>query len=697
LARFAEVVFNLPINRSFLYSIDDAEGQKAQVGCRARAPFRSRILTGVIVNLLPSAPSSLKKILPLKKIIDHHPAYNDELLRLGGWMADYYCCALGEALSAMIPNVHSQHTKEEVDIAVPLTVPLDGPPLDGPPLAAPLTPPLDAPLTPPLAVPLASPLAPPLAAPRTNQECALNKEQERAMDTIIHSDKGLLYLYGITGSGKSELLLHIARHEAAQKRNILLLVPEISLALQTAEYLSARYGMEYAILHSRMPNKERVRQWMRAMRGEAHIVIGARSAIFAPLPTIDMIIMDEEQDGAYKSSFTPRYHTRHIAMHRARAHKAKVLFASATPSLEAWYHIQSGRIQKVSLPTRIAGAKEPTIEIVPLNKERKIISAPLEDAIVHTIAAQKQVILLHNRRGYGRTLTCKSCGYTQLCPHCSVAMIYHHGKGMLCHYCATTQEKKTICPECQSLEINFASFGTERVEEEARRLFPDFRIARIDLDTTRKRESLSALLSAFRAHEIDIIVGTQIIAKGLNFKDVELIGIISADTSLMLPDFRAEEHTFALLTQVAGRAGRFSEEGRVLIQTYRTDNDAIQAVQRHDVESYYRQELEKRLQLSFPPYFRMIRLVIRSPEERNAEAHAEALHTRIRASQPTPAQVYGPIPCAIAKIADHYRYQIVVSDTKFAVAHRAVATALHQMPPKPTTYIEVDIDPTRVL
>ena len=648
MTQFAEVVFNLPINTSFIYSI--AENQHTQVGCRVRAPFRNRIITGVIVGIRTSASTSFK-IKPLKKIIDVLPTYTDDLLRLGRWMSTYYYCSFGEALSTMIPNASN-----DVEEGIPVSTPTPYRPL------------------------------------------TLNDEQNAAIKVIMRGDNPLLYLHGVTGSGKSELLLRVAQECTERNKGVILLVPEISLVLQMADYLSQRYNMKYAMLHSRLRNKDRIAQWMRVVRGEVKLVIGVRSAVFAPLSNIGMIIIDEEQDGAYKSSFSPRYHARHIAMHRAQCHHAQVLFSSATPSLEAWHHIHSGRIKKIFLSSRVGNAQSPRIETVPMQNERKIISSVLEKAITDTVAANKQAILLHNRRGYGRTLMCKNCGYTQLCPRCTVGMTYHgHLKKMICHYCAATEDKKAICPECQSLDINFAGFGTERVEQEMHRLFPHFRIARIDADTVRKRENLSTLLKSFYNHEIDIIVGTQIVAKGLNFLNVDLVGIILADTSLTLPDFRAEEQTFVLLTQVAGRSGRFSKSGRVIIQTYRTDNIAIQSACNHDLEGYYKSELQQRRELSFPPYYRIIRIVTRSKNEKSAQSLAKQAYTHLMGGESVPKQIYGPIPCAIAKIANQYRYQIIVGDTHFRTAHTAVAAALQKIKHIPSTYLEVDIDPTRVL
>ena len=648
MTQFAEVVFNLPLSTSFIYSV--AENQHAQVGCRVRAPFRNRVITGVIVGIRTSVSTSFK-IKPIKKIIDAMPTYTDDLLQLGRWMSTYYYCSFGEALSTMIPNASTD--AEEV---IPVTAPTPHPVL------------------------------------------TLNSEQDAAMKIIMRGDNPLLYLHGVTGSGKSELLLRVAQECTEQNKGVILLVPEISLVLQMADYLSQRYKMKYAMLHSRLRNKERLTQWMRIARGEVKLVIGVRSAIFAPLSNIGMVIIDEEQDGAYKSSFSPRYHARHIAMYRAQRHQAQVLFSSATPSLEAWHHIHNGRIKKIFLSSRIGDAQRPRIETVSMQNERKIISSALEKAIVDTIGANKQVILLHNRRGYGRTLMCKNCGYTQLCPRCTVSMTYHrHLKQMICHYCAATEDKKEICPECQSLDINFAGFGTERVEQELRHLFPHFRIARIDADTVRKRENLSILLKSFYNHEIDIIVGTQIVAKGLNFLNVDLVGIILADTSLTLPDFRAEEQTFMLLTQVAGRSGRFSKSGRVIIQTYRTDNIAIQSACNYDLEGYYKSELQQRRELSFPPYYRIIRIVTRSKNEKSSQLLAEQVYAHLMKGKSIPKQIYGPIPCAIAKIANQYRYQIIVGDTHFGIAHAAVAVALRQIKNIPLTYLEVDIDPTRVL
>ena len=763
MAQFAEVVFNLPVHKSFLYAVDDR--LEPRVGQRVRAPFRNRERIGVVVGMRSTAPPSLK-LKRIAAIIDSRPVYTDDLLRLGRWMSDYYYCSLGEALLTMIPNARPRFAdadsgdkddagtmaggknvaagsvgalasgtgggagtvtgaeaatgatetdatetdaatadddgasmEQEIADALALagssgvmaTGALTGDKNDADALASGTGGGAGTATGAGSAVPTES-------GKGKGQALALTADQQTALDSILGSDDDLLYLHGVTGSGKSELLLQVAQAQIRRDSGVIVLVPEISLALQMAGYISARYSMDYAILHSRLTNAERMAQWVRIVECRVRLVIGVRSAIFAPLPNIAMIIVDEEQDGAYKSSFTPRYHARHIAMRRAADHGAKVLFSSATPSLEAWHYIRAGRIKKLYLSHRIAGAQQPHIEIVPMQRERTIISAALEKAIVHTVGGGKQAILLHNRRGYGRTLMCANCGYVHQCPRCTVAMTYHRNpERMVCHYCAATEPKKDICPDCQSLDITFAGFGTERVEQELRRLFPHFRIARVDTDTVRKRHTLSTLLTAFGKGQIDILIGTQIVAKGLNFKDVELVGIVLADSSLTLPDFRAEEQTFMLLTQVAGRAGRFSADGKVIIQTYRADNVAIQAACNYDLDGYYQFELRQRQQLLFPPYCRIIRIVTRSKTETNAQLLAQRLHDRLTAHRPAPSHIYGPIPCAIAKIANQYRYQLMISDPTFTTTHRAVAAAARDVTTIPATYTEVDIDPLRVL
>lgn len=647
--------------------------QPVKIGQRVRAPFRSGERIGVVVGMRSNAPASMR-IKQITKVIDSQPMYNKELLQLGGWMSDYYYCSLGEALLTMIPNARPHFTAteeeggggEESDLSTE------------------------------------EPSIPEEPHPSAHGSMSLTEQQQNALNAVLHNDSKLLYLHGVTGSGKSELLLQVAKRYTEQNKGVILLVPEISLALQTAHWISTRYPMEYAVLHSRLSNAERVAQWVRIVEGQVRLVIGVRSAVFAPLPNIGIIIIDEEQDGAYKSSFAPRYHARHIAMYRAARHSAQVLFSSATPSLEAWHHIRSGRIRKLFLADRIGTAQQPKIEIATMQQERKIIGSALEKAIIDTVGSGKQVILLHNRRGYGRTLMCPSCGYIQECPRCTVAMIYHQQEQkMVCHYCATADAKKSICPECQSLEITFSGFGTERVEQELNHLFPRFRVARVDTDTVRKRHALSILFSAFHNKEIDILIGTQMVAKGLNFRNVELVGIVLADSSLALPDFRAEEHTFMLLTQVAGRAGRFSQNGRVIIQTYRPDNIAIRSVCNNDLEGYYHFELGQRQELSFPPYCRIIRIVTRSTTEKNAHLLAQQIHKRLIQQDTKPTHLYGPIPCTIAKISDQYRYQLIVSDPVFETTHSAVANALRPATPpllsQPAAYIEVDIDPTRLL
>lgn len=648
--RFVEVIFNLPIQRSFVYLLEST--QTPIVGCRVRAPFRNGHRIGIVWsdNVQPPNISHIKKI---EKMLDAQPLINEQLFALARWMSEFYLCSMGEALSAILPSTTSKSKESDEGI---------------------------------------------VEAQRSTDQISLNAEQQSALQEITAQQQAIHYLSGVTGSGKSEVLLHAAEITARDGGGVLLLAPEISLAMQIAHTVQARSTIPFALLHSRLTVSQRLAEWVKILTKDIYLVIGVRSAIFAPLKNIKLIIVDEEQDGAYKSSYSPRFHARQIAMQRAKMHNATLVLASATPSLEAWHYMKSGKIHHRTLQKRVGESSMPRIEIVSLQNRNTIISAELEKAILDTVHSAKQVILLHNRRGYGHSLNCKNCGYTQICAHCTVAMIYHKSiDKMICHYCGFQAAVATLCPHCQSLDINFYTFGTERVQQELVRLFPQFRIARVDADTTSTRSSLEQIITRFKQCETDILIGTQLIAKGLNFRNVELVGIILADSTLTLPDFRAEEHTYMLLTQVAGRSGRFSKNGRVIIQTFRPSNKAIQMAAQNLQIEYYESELAIRRELSFPPFVRLIRLVVRAQSKSAALKQTTHIHNQLLQQPSRPARIIGPQECTIAKIASQYRFELLISDSHFKRAHACVARALQNVPSLPKVYVEVDIDPIRTV
>ena len=648
MSTFAEITFNIPIQKSFIYSIPDHLA--CRVGVRVEAPFRSRRRRGFVVALHDTNPST-HRALPVAKLIDTEPLITPGMIALANWMSSYYICGAGEALATMLPGA-SRREKE--------TTLVDG-------------------------------------FSHFERTIHLSTEQREAVERIAALPKHPLYLSGTTGSGKSEVLLHAATTVIKQGGGVIILSPEISLATQVAHLLKVRGDFQFALLHSRLTSSERLYEWKRLLRGEVRCAVGARSAVFAPVHNLKLILMDEEQDGAYKSSASPRYHARHVAMMRAKWEGASLVMASATPSLESWYHIKNHRITHTELHGRPAGGGAPQVRVVSLVGSRRIISVALQQAMQRALQAHHQIILLLNRRGFGRTLVCRSCGYTKECERCSVPLVYHKQEHrMVCHYCGYHDAMLTVCPQCSSIDIFFVGYGTEMVEQELQQLFPALRSARVDADSVKKRTTLNRVLSDFSAHKLDLLLGTQMIAKGLNFRGVRLVGILLADTSLTLPDFRSQERTYALITQVAGRTGRYSPQGEVIIQSYRPKNSAIVAAATTNTEQFYTQELHIRRELSFPPYQRLIRCVARSTERHHAHEVIDDIAQKLRAIPHAPFGLLGPVECPLSRIATYWRFHLIAHTSSFRQTHRLI-TPIFTETKRHGVFIEIDIDPLSML
>jgi primosomal protein N' (replication factor Y) len=439
------------------------------------------------------------------------------------------------------------------------------------------------------------------------------------------------------------------------------------------------------------------------------IVAGPRSAVFAPVKNLGLIIIDEEQDGSYKSGNTPRYHARQVAMHRCAPDKdgkggAILLMGSATPSVEAWEMIRSGRMREMVLTKRLAGGAKPLIKTVNMNRVQGCLSPLLKEEIEKTAELHRQTILFLNHRGFAYFYHCPQCGYELTCKHCSVSLTLHKGRTpdqdrAVCHYCGFSMKPPQACPNCGSLEAGFSGFGTEMIEEEVRRSFPALKVERVDADSVAKRGALQDILDRFKKGQIDILLGTQMVAKGLNFPGLRLVGVVLADTGLHLPDFRAAERTFSLIVQVAGRAGRYFPDGKVIVQTLRPGDPAIKDACELEIDRYYAYELEQRRALGFPPYSRIIRFVMRSKDDvacRSAIANLAGIAAPLL---PAGAEVLGPAECPLSLIAGNYRRQIIIRGSSMRLLHRAASQALvlYEQKKSPKCYLEVDVDPVSLL
>lgn len=641
---YAEVVFNIPLRRSFTYSW---QGELPSRGIRVEARLKNRKLTGWLVGVHRDKPEYAVK--ELIRVVDKEPLFDEKELELAQWLSRFYLCSLGEALFTMMPGGRIEKELPAMGLEeLPDEKPID----------------------------------------------ILTPEQQTALEKININPRGIWYLHGVTGSGKTEVYLQMADRELDQGRGVIYLVPEISLTHQMVDRLKQRYGDRLAILHSHLTPSQRLNQWNRIRRGEATMVLGARSAVFAPVPQLGMIILDEEHEGSYKAGSTPRYHARQVAMYRCR--RSLLIMGSATPSMEAWSGMEEGTIGRVELKQRAAGGGMPVIELVDMTRQKGIISEELSREVRRVTSEGNQVILFLNRRGFSYHYHCSSCGYEHQCRQCSVPLTFHKERNrMICHYCGYQTHPPTSCPDCGSMDVGFSGFGTEQIEEEVERLFPDLSVVRLDRDKAEKKGETKRILKDFHQGKYQILLGTQMVAKGLNFPRVRLVGIILADTSLNLPDFRSPERTFALVTQVAGRAGRFSPDGRVILQTYRKENSTLLRAAAGKQDEFYRQELETRKMLGFPPAGRLIRLVFRSKDKEAAEKAAEQAAGILESWKLS--GVMGPAECALGMVSGNYRFQVLIRAGEFSRTHQMVASYLDQVELSSRVFREVDVDPLQLL
>ncbi|MDR1904659.1 MAG: primosomal protein N' [Treponema sp.] len=674
------IVFDLPLDRVFSYRAD-AKGE-AQIGKRVMAPFGRSEKLGYVIEEYDGPPPDIEeqKLKAVRRVVDTQPFFDERNISLSAWLSRYYLCSRGEALAAMLPAGKRTNASFSLpgggeDIAEkPLVLSdeqrkaLDAITVQGERLSLPAAPQMTQP---PLSgAPSSIPLPP------------------------------MFYLYGITGSGKTEVFLRAAEYMINKGRSVIYLVPEIALTLQTAEAIGRRFGHIAATLHSGMSHSMRLTEWMRIRRGEVRIVAGPRSAVFAPVRDLGLIIIDEEHDGSYKSGNTPRYHARQVAMRRCSAEGASLVMGSATPSAEAWKLMQENGITRLNLTRRLSGGSPPEIKIVSLENTDGCLTKELKNEIWETARMGRQTILFLNRRGFAYFYHCRACGFELVCKNCSVSLTWHKGRNRaICHYCGYQAAPPQACPQCGSLEAGYSGFGTEMIEEEVRRTFPELRVLRADADSTQKKGSLEETLLRFKQGEIDLLLGTQMVAKGLNFPGVRLVGVVLADTGLHVPDFRAAERTFSLVVQVAGRSGRYFPDGKVIVQTLRPQDPAITRACALDIEGFFKAELKQRDMLGFPPFSRLIRFTIRSTDNGRADKAVKRLAAIAAPLLPRDADMLGPAECPIGLIANNYRFQIILRGKTMGSLHASAAEILNRYGTgkDARVYLEVDVDPVSLM
>lgn len=658
---YLQIILNIPVNMPFTYGYDPGENEKPEfkpeIGKRAEITFGNKKTEGFIIGISQTLPPDCQvgpeKIKLIKRIIDKEPLFGQELTEMATWMSHYYLCTLGEAVFSMIPSGRRDTSAGgfafEEDI--------------------------------------------------TSQRNPLSEEQEKAVQGI-YGRPGFHYLYGPTGTGKTEVFLSLAEKTLAAGKGVIYLVPEISLTGQVAEAVGQRFGNTAAILHSGLTPSQRLGEWRRIMHKEARVIVGARSAIFAPVPDLGLIIIDEEHDGSYKSGNNPRYHARQVAMHRCSTLKIPLVMGSATPSVEAWYGMTKGTITRHTLSKRLAGGEMPHISCIDLNyfPNDGCISKPLEEQINKTLEQKKQVVLFLNRRGFTHFFRCNSCGYELVCKNCSVPLTYHKNDNRLrCHYCGWSTIPPQSCPQCSSLDIGTSGFGTEFIEAETKAKFPNAKVVRLDTDALKNKQQLLDSLEDFRQGRYDIMLGTQMVAKGLNFPNLQLVGVILADAGLHMPDFRANERTFSLITQVAGRAGRYFPDGKVIVQTYSPGREPVLFACQNRISDFYESELSQREMLEFPPFSRLLRLVFRSFNKTLAHDTAADAAKILNKDKTRGVEIIGPAECPIERINSSWRYQILLKSSSIIPLQTVARKLLFDYTHPQNVYIEYDVDPVSLL
>ena len=715
---FVTVALPLPLFRNFTYQVDDALTARARVGMRAVVPFRSRSEIGVIVEVVGAPDGVTAK--PVAALPDTEPVLGDELLRLCRWMSEYYIVPLGIAIRSVLPAALGSHADPEptrrtrrvaavgVELAslvqrdevfararkqravYELLESLGGrAPVEHLIEQLKVSPSVLRSMTKRGLVtiedevvardPFAWRAAP---SPASHTPSAAQRAAIEALAAAGRGDVALLH--GVTGSGKTLVYIELLRRVVLEQgQSAIVLVPEIALTPQTVDRFRAVFGDQIAVLHSALSDGERYDEWLALREGRKRIAVGARSAVFAPLVNLGAIVVDEEHEGSYKQGESPRYHAREVAIMRAANEGAVVVLGSATPSLESWVNATAGKYRLLELPERVGEAALPKVEVVDRREGgkgkreggsgerdaadwlRMVVSDELEAAIVDRLSKEEQTILLLNRRGYAAFIQCAECGDVATCPNCSISLTYHRApERLVCHYCQHTEAQRTQCPRCRGVLLRQRGLGTQQVERLLADRFPSARIARMDVDTTSGKWAHTEILDRVGRGEVDILLGTQMIAKGLDFPNVTLVGVVDADVGINLPDFRASERCFQLLSQVAGRAGRGPKGGRVLIQTRVPQHHAVRCAVAHDYRKFVEQELSGRSTPVYPPNVRLANVVFSGTTEA-ATAHLASsgttwLHALLR-KRPMPGlTIVGPAPCPVERIKNRWRWHVLI-------------------------------------
>lgn len=657
---YADILFPTSRDLILTYKVPANYQKKVQTGQVALVEVGNAERKGIILSLKNDAGRYHGRMKEISGLESEIPLITDELMRLCSWAADYYLCSIGQVVRQFINKSFGKYKEKS-----------------GPDIT-----------------------------PGNCDAVSFTKIQKQALEelkTVCGRDKHrVALLHGVTGSGKTLLYIELIKQVRKKGKSVLVLVPEIGLSGPLWKSIQNRLDEPVSLLHSNMSAGDRMRNWMRVRKGDSRIAVGARSAVWAPLEDLGLIIVDEEHDSSYKQNEgVPRYNARDVAVYRGYSNDIPVVLGSATPSLESYYHAEKGKYTLVRLKERYSTHGLPAVEVVDMRQEHElgnwsIFSGQLIGKIRDRLSRKEQVILLLNRRGFSPILLCKNCGHTVRCRNCDITMTYHKtGNKAVCHYCGFRIHAPDTCPKCGGSEMKYKGTGIQRVETEIKNLFSDAAVMRMDTDTTRKRQAHAEILAAFRNHEADILLGTQMVAKGLDFGNVTLVGVISADTGLNLPDFRATEKTFQLLSQVAGRPGRGTRPGEVVLQTYSPDETAVRYTRAHDYEGFYEVEKKCRKDLLYPPFNRIAQITLSHGDEKKLEQQAQKLVKLLKAGNRYQIQILGPVSAPLARQKNMYRKLIMLKGKSSAWLHQILKNI--RLKDQRSVQIIIDMDPNFML
>ncbi len=726
-SRLAEVAVPLHVAQTFTYRLTPEQSIDAKPGARISVPFGRKLLTAYIVALHDELPANLTlteaELKEADSLVDTVPVCTEEILELARWVSEYYACPLGEVIKAALPPemkpklrrfVRATELKPEKITEKQQSV-LDALQQHGSLPLQDLSTAVVSALEKKGLVEVFSdavrrdPLAHSPSLPA--HEYTLTPAQQAVLDKILDQVKEERYaaflLHGVTGSGKTEIYIRAMSAALARGRSAMMLVPEIALTPVFSRRLRSHFGDQVAIFHSSLQKGERFDEWTRVRNGVARVVIGTRSAVFAPVQNLGLIVVDEEHESTYRQQESPYYNARDVAIVRAQKESAAVVLGSATPSLESFHNARGGKYQLLTLPERIAARPMAAATIIDMRNvfmrhgKPRVFSDELLEAIQETSERGEQSIILLNRRGYSSFILCRSCGETIQCPNCDVTLTYHRSERVIvCHYCNHRKAVPKVCPACSKKYIYYVGEGTEQLEEMLTQLFPALRVARIDRDTTARRSVFEQSLSDFSAGKIDTLVGTQMLAKGHDFPNVTLVGVVSVDAGLALPDFRSAERTFQLITQVAGRAGRGDRPGKVLIQTYHPYHYALRHACAQDFAGFYNQEIQYRQNHSYPPFVALATILVHGPDLGRVRADSLELRKQLdAANEGRKCRILGPAPAPLSRLKGEHRFQLLLKSRSRRSLREVADIALKSVSEKGVNLrsVNLEIDPVSIM